>query len=98
MANTFTAKQEEQIRRVLDQHLHVGTAHITLCDLTTRDHDEENGITWYVVRAEAPTGTLPDSNTVDYSTVKSFIINVGVLADRRRHVYTTLCTNQFYPG
>ena len=90
----FTDKQEAQIRKALDRLMQVGTAHISLFEATENYYDSDNGVMWWKVKARLPYELYNSETGEIYTDDKIYEISVGVLADRRRHVYTALNLSQ----
>ena len=92
MKAIFTGKQQSQIRKVLDQIMKCGTAHIMLCDATPKG-ETENGLQWWLVTAQLPY-PLQNADGSKYTDDKIYEISVGLFTDRRRHVLTALDLSQ----
>ena len=90
---TFTNRQEAQIRKALDSLMRVGTAHIVLTCAVPKYRDDENGVQWWIVKAQVPYRLMTKTGEW-YVDDKTYEISVGVTKDRRRHVYTALDMSQ----
>jgi hypothetical protein len=91
--NTFTRRQEKQIRTVLNRLMRVGAEHICLADAIL-DSRNDDGTEWYTIRAYVRYPLINRATGEIYRDDRRYEIRVGKYPDRRRPVLTVLNMRQ----